>query len=92
MSWKNSVDSAIQELKNEEKTLQQEINTVQKIIGELTQLLQSSKPGGRAPAAASKRPKRPKRRLSAAGREAISKAAKKRWAKFHAANKAKDKK
>ena len=89
MSWKNSVDSAIQELKNEEKTLQQEINTVQKIIGELTQLLQSSKPGGRAPAAASKRPKR---RLSAAGREAISKAAKKRWAKFHAANKAKDKK
>ncbi|MCE2391365.1 MAG: hypothetical protein J4G09_07760 [Proteobacteria bacterium] len=89
MSWKNSVDSAVRELKKEEQSIQQELKTVRQKISELTRLTQSSKSRGRS---AGGSPKRAKRRLSASGREAISKAAKKRWAKFHAEKKAQSEK
>src|ERR1035441_8629224 len=53
-------------------------------IGELRAML----PGGPATSAAPKPSKRKRRKMSAAGRKAISDATKKRWAAFHSAQQA----
>jgi hypothetical protein len=53
-------------------------------IGELRAML----PGGPATSAAPEPTKRKRRKMSAAGRKAISEATKKRWAAFHAAQQA----
>ena len=54
-------------------------------IAELRQMLDGSRT---EPATASKPQKRKRRKMSAAGRNAISEATKKRWAAFHAAKEA----
>jgi len=75
MSWQQSIQAAVRSLKQEEQTLQKQLDTIQAKISELEDI--SS--GGRASAGARKKATR---RLSRAGRDAISKAAKKRWAKY----------
>ena len=77
MTWQRSIQAAIRALRKEEKSLTRQLDTVQQKIGELDVLAREGGGAGAAP-----RRKAGRRRLSAEGREAISKAAKKRWAKY----------
>jgi hypothetical protein len=79
MSWRASLDSAIRELRKEERFLQRNLDAVRARIDELTGLARSGPGRGRAVAG---RPRR--NRLSPAGRAAIARAAKRRWAKYRA--------
>jgi hypothetical protein len=72
-------------IKNEERKLQKELGKLQ---GQLDGLRSAAKALGRLGNSTGKELKKVEKRvLSAAGRAAISKAAKKRWAKFKAESK-----
>jgi hypothetical protein len=75
MAWQHSIQTAVRELRKEETSLQRQLSEVQARIRDLQGLQRS---GGNSVA----RRKVGSRRLSAKGREAISRAAKKRWAKY----------
>ena len=74
MSWQRSLQSAVKALKKEEASLQKKLDGVQQKIKELEEV------GRTAPLVRAKTSSA--RRLSPAGRDAISQAAKKRWAKY----------
>ncbi len=75
MSWQQSIQAAVRALKQEEQSLQKQLEAVQEKISELEDIRRGSK-------GATTVRKKATRRLSRAGRDAISKAAKKRWAKY----------
>jgi hypothetical protein len=77
MAWQQSVQMAVRELKKEEASLQKQLSEIQGRIRDLEGLGRSGRGG-----AAITRRKSGTRRLSAEGRAAISRAAKKRWAKY----------
>lgn len=82
MSWQSSLDTAIRNLRTEEQSLAHDLEKVREAIDRLSGLGSRSASGrGRSPGK--------KRRLSAEGRAAISKAARKRWAKWRAGQKGK---
>jgi hypothetical protein len=77
MTWQRSLQSAVKALKKEETALQKQLDLVQSKITELDEMSRSNTGTPTAK-------KRGPRRLSPAGRAAISKAAKKRWARYRA--------
>jgi hypothetical protein len=79
MSWQASLNTAIRNLRAEEQNLERNLERVRDAISALSGLGKGSKRGGAGR----------QRRLSAAGREAIARAARKRWAKWRAEQKAK---
>jgi hypothetical protein len=74
MSWQRSIQAAVRALKKEEDSLKGELTVVQRKITELEGLARHD--GARGPRRANSQ------RLSPKGREAISRAAKKRWAEY----------
>jgi hypothetical protein len=74
MSWQTSLNSALGDLRKEEQRLERELDLVRERLRHLSGLAEL-RANRRAPA---------KRRLSERGRNAISRAAKKRWAKYRA--------
>ncbi len=76
MTWQRSIQAAVRALKKEESSLEKQLSAVRRRIEELHEMSRSDagSPSKRASA----------RRLSPAGRAAISKAAKKRWARYRA--------
>ncbi len=77
MTWKSSLARAMRDLKTEEARLARELGEVQQRISSLGGLVSGG--GGSTPGKVKKR-----RNMSAAARAAISRAAKKRWAKYRA--------
>ena len=77
MSWQQSIQVAVKALRQEEDTLRKQLDTVVSKIRELEDI-------GRGAGAGGVRKRAGSRRLSAAGRAAISRAAKKRWAQYRA--------
>lgn len=75
MNWQKSLARVVKALRIEEARLERELATVKHRIAGVTGVV-----GG---AAAAKGPKK-RRNMSAAARAAISRAAKKRWAKYRA--------
>ena len=80
MSWQTSLNAAIKNLRAEEQNLEKNLTRVREAISALGGLSRGGVKRG-APAGGGRR------RLSAAGREAIAKAARKRWAKWRAQQK-----
>jgi hypothetical protein len=80
MSWQKSIQAAVRALRQEELTLQRQLGAIQTRIAELEGIEQNGDGAGRKLA----RRVAGTQRLSNAGREAISRAAKKRWAKYRA--------
>jgi hypothetical protein len=78
MSWQASVARALRDLRSEESRLARELNDLRARIASL-----SGVRGGGGGGAGMK-PKGKRRKLSPAARAAISRAAKKRWAKYRA--------
>ncbi len=76
MTWKSSLARAMRDLKTEEARLARELGEVQQRLSSLGGLVSG---GGSSPGKVKKR-----RNMSAAARAAISRAAKKRWAKYRA--------
>ena len=70
MSWQSSLNAAIASLRKEEQRLERELSDLRGRIGSLSGATRS-KSTRKAPG---------KRKMSAKGRAAISRAAKKRWA------------
>jgi hypothetical protein len=79
MSWQTSLNTAIKNLRAEEQNLEKNLTRVREAISALGGLSRGGAKRG-APAGG-------RRRLSAAGRVAIAKAARKRWAKWRAQQK-----
>jgi hypothetical protein len=80
MSWQQSLRAAIRSLRREEQSILKDLGAVRDRIAELQALSRTGGPGGRAGRGAT----RGARRLSAKGRAAISRAAKRRWAEYRA--------
>jgi len=81
MSWQASLNAAIRNLKTEEQNLQRDLTRVRQAISALGGVGRgAAKRAGRGPG---------RRRLSAKGRQAIARAARKRWAKWRAQQKGK---
>jgi hypothetical protein len=78
MSWQQSIQVAVKALRQEEGTLRKQLDTVVSKIRELEDIGRGTGGGMRKRTGS--------RRLSAAGRAAISRAAKKRWAQYRAAS------
>ena len=76
MTWQRSLQSAVRALKKEETALRGQLGLVQTKIAELDEMSRSNTGTSTA--------KSKTRRLSPAGRAAISRAAKKRWARYRA--------
>ncbi len=81
MAWRKSLQAAIRDLKREQTLLLRDLDAVRARIEELEALTSAPEPRKRT---ARKKVTRGKPRLSADGRDAISKAAKKRWARYRA--------
>lgn len=79
MKWQSAIQTALTELKAVEAGIARELAEVRQKIASLAQLT-----GGSAAASAAPKKAGAKRQMSAAGRAAIAKAAKKRWAKHRA--------
>jgi hypothetical protein len=80
MSWQQSLRAAIRSLRQEEQSILKNLDSVRDRIAELQALSRGAGArgrGGRRGAAGA-------RRLSPAGRAAISRAAKRRWAQYRA--------
>jgi len=77
MTWQASVARALRDLRSEEARLARELGDLRTRIASLGGV----RGGGGASAA---KPKGKRRKLSPAARAAISRAAKKRWAKYRA--------
>jgi predicted nucleic acid-binding Zn-ribbon protein len=80
MTWQRSIQAAVRALKKEEASLEKQLSAVRKRIEELHEMSRSDDGAPRKRAST--------RRLSPAGRAAISKAAKKRWARYRSAKRA----
>jgi hypothetical protein len=80
MSWQASLNAAIRNLRTEEQNLERDLNRVREAI----QALGGLGRGGQRTVATGRR-----RQLSAKGRAAIARAARKRWAKWRAEQKGK---
>ncbi len=80
MSWQSSVQAAVRSLRVEQRELERQLAAIQKKIRELEEL------GSSGPT----RKKRTQRRLSVQGRANISRAAKRRWAKYRAEQRKRD--
>jgi hypothetical protein len=80
MSWQVSLNAAIKNLRAEEQTLERDLKRVRDAISALGGLGR----GAKTSAGTGRR-----RQLSAKGRAAISRAARKRWAKWRTQQKAK---
>ena len=78
MKWKASIERALRELRAEEARVAGDLTAVREKIAALGHLA-----GGKVKSAGKK-----KRKMSAAGRAAISRAAKRRWAKVRAQKRA----
>jgi hypothetical protein len=79
MSWQSSLNAAIRNLRAEEQSLERNLTRVREAISALGGLSRGGpKRAGRPPG---------RRRLSAKGRAAIARAARKRWAKWRAQQK-----
>jgi hypothetical protein len=76
MTWQRSIQAAVRALKKEESALEKQLDGVRLKIEELDDMSRT-RGAASSKAAAS-------RRLSPAGRAAISKAAKRRWARYRA--------
>ena len=79
MSWQASLNEAIRNLRTEEQNVERNLGRVREAISAL-----GGMSGKGAKRAAGSTGSKGRRRLSAAGREAIAKAARKRWAKWRA--------
>ncbi|HEY8120814.1 MAG TPA: hypothetical protein VII78_05805 [Myxococcota bacterium] len=77
MNWQKSLARVLAELRNEEARLERELAAVKQRVAALTGVV-----GGKGAKTKGKR-----RNMSAAARAAISRAAKKRWAKYRAEKK-----
>lgn len=86
MSWQRSIQAAVRALKKEEASLEKQLEAVRSRIEELDEMSRSQNGSGRAKQSGGSR------RLSAQGRAAISKAAKKRWARYRADKRAAERK
>ncbi len=84
MTWQRSIQAAIRALKKEEAALEKELESARTRIEELEEM---SRTEGTAA-----RKTNNSRRLSTSGRDAISKAAKKRWARYRAEKRASERK
>jgi hypothetical protein len=80
MSWQQSLRAAIRSLHKEERRILKDLGSVRDRISELQTLSRGRGAGARGARGTARRP----RRLSAAGRAAISRAAKRRWAQYRA--------
>jgi len=80
MSWQQSLRAAIRSLRTEEQRILKDLDSVRDHISELQSLSKESRPRGSGRREGPRRP----RRLSAKGRTAISRAAKRRWADYRA--------
>lgn len=80
MSWQQSLQAAIRSLRKEEQSILKDLDSVRDRISDLRALSKQPGPKGRGGSAGPRRP----RRLSAKGRAAISRAAKRRWAQYRA--------
>jgi hypothetical protein len=80
MSWQQSLRAAIRSLQREEQSILKNLDSVRERISELQSLSKARGAQGRI---ARGRPRKA-RRLSPAGRAAISRAAKRRWAEYRA--------
>lgn len=80
MTWQRSLQAAVRSLRKEEQRITKQLESVRSRIAELQGLAArgGAKGGGRR--AGAKRPGR----LSAKGREAIARAARRRWAAYRA--------
>jgi hypothetical protein len=78
MSWQTSLNAALRNLRAEEQNLERNLTRVREAISALGGLSRGGKRGGNSTG---------RRRLSPEGREAIAKAARKRWAKWRAEQK-----
>jgi len=74
MSWQRSLQAAVRDLKKEEQSLLRRLDHVRGRISELAGVSKGKRGGARGTGRTN--------RLSAAGRRAISLAAKRRWAKY----------
>lgn len=83
MAWKRSLQAAIRSLRKEGQSIQKSLSSVRARIAEIQSLARRRAGARGRPAAQAPRSGR-KRRLSAAGRAAISRAAKARWAAYRA--------
>ena len=79
MKWRSAIETAVTELKAVEAGIARELTDVRQKIASLVHLT-----GGSAAVSAAPKKAGAKRHMSAAGRAAIAKAAKKRWAKHRA--------
>lgn len=84
MTWQRSIQAAVRALKKEEASLEKQLEGVRRRIDELDEMNRGGNGASSRPASA--------RRLSPAGRAAISKAAKKRWARYRADKRAAERK
>jgi hypothetical protein len=75
MSWQRSLQTAVRTLRKEEAALESQLERLRTKIQDLEAMAKEGAAGGRVRPIA-------KRRLSPAGRAAISKAAKKRWQQY----------
>jgi hypothetical protein len=82
MAWQRSLQAAIRSLRKEERDILKNLSSVRERIAELQSL--SRRPAGKRSGAAGLARGRRMRRLSPAGRAAISRAAKARWAAYRA--------
>jgi hypothetical protein len=80
MTWQASLNRVIGDLRKEEQRLERELGALRTRIGSLSGATRSKGTTRKAPGA---------RKMSAKGRAAISRAAKKRWAAWRKAKKAK---
>jgi len=80
MSWQQSLRAAIRSLRREEQSILKNLDSVRDRISELRGLATGGAPRGQG----RRRKAAGTRRLSAAGRAAISRAAKRRWAQYRA--------
>jgi hypothetical protein len=78
MTWQRSISAAIRSLRREEQSLKQRLAAIQGRISDLEGVSRRTGAGRAAPRRAGKR------KLSEKGRLAISRAAKRRWAKYRA--------
>jgi hypothetical protein len=79
MAWQRSLQAAIRSLRREEQNILKDLDSVRDRIAELRSFSGAGFKGRRG----RRRPSR-SNRLSAKGREAISRAAKRRWAEYRA--------
>ncbi len=84
MTWQRSVQAAVRALRKEELSLEKQLDAVRQRIADLDDMGRTNGAGPSKRASS--------RRLSADGRAAISKAAKRRWARYRADKRASDRK